>query len=313
MQGLMMDAPLLVSSVLEHAARVHGTTEIVARTAEGGIHRTTYARGAHARQAARQGAGAARRQAGRSGRLARLEHAPSFRAVLRRLRLAAPCCTPSTRACSRSSSSTSSITPRIPGSASTPRPSPIAEKLAPQTPGVKGWIYMSVDPEPPKSSLDAAELRAAAGRRGRRLRVAAVRREAGLGDLLHLGHDRPAQGRGQHAPLDHPERAGHEHRRHDRRLPLGHARGGDADRADVPRQRLADGLYRAAQRPRPGPARPQLRARQALRDHGRREGHHGGLRSDRVDDAGRPSRSQRPASCRRCGRPSSPAPSRRAR
>jgi len=43
MQGLMMDAPLLVSSVLEHAARIHGTTEIVARTAEGGIHRTTYA------------------------------------------------------------------------------------------------------------------------------------------------------------------------------------------------------------------------------------------------------------------------------
>ncbi|HEY4166285.1 MAG TPA: long-chain fatty acid--CoA ligase, partial [Reyranella sp.] len=48
MQGLMMDAPLLVSSVLEHAARVHGTTEIVARTPEGGLHRTTYAE-AHAR------------------------------------------------------------------------------------------------------------------------------------------------------------------------------------------------------------------------------------------------------------------------
>src|SRR4030088_2575147 len=39
----MMDAPLLVSSVLEHAARVHGTTEIVARTPENGIHRSTYA------------------------------------------------------------------------------------------------------------------------------------------------------------------------------------------------------------------------------------------------------------------------------
>src|SRR5262249_13297756 len=43
MLGLMMDAPLLVSSILEHAARVHGATEIVARTPEGGIHRTTYA------------------------------------------------------------------------------------------------------------------------------------------------------------------------------------------------------------------------------------------------------------------------------
>jgi fatty-acyl-CoA synthase len=30
----------------------------------------------------------------------------------------------------------------------------LAEKLAPQTPGVKGWIYMSVDPVPPRSSLD---------------------------------------------------------------------------------------------------------------------------------------------------------------
>ena len=48
MQGLMMDAPLLVSSVLEHAARVHGATGIVARTAEGGMHRTTYAE-AHGR------------------------------------------------------------------------------------------------------------------------------------------------------------------------------------------------------------------------------------------------------------------------
>ena len=48
MQGLMMDAPLMVSSLLEHAARVHGTTAIVSRTVEGGIHRTTYAE-AHGR------------------------------------------------------------------------------------------------------------------------------------------------------------------------------------------------------------------------------------------------------------------------
>ena len=42
MRGLMMDAPLLVTSIIEHAARIHGSTEIVARTPEGGIHRTTY-------------------------------------------------------------------------------------------------------------------------------------------------------------------------------------------------------------------------------------------------------------------------------
>ena len=269
MQGLMMDAPLLVSSVLEHAARIHGTTEIVARTAEGGIHRTTYA---EAHQRAKQLAKALARLGVQPGdRVASLawnthHHFELFYGV------------------SGSGAVLHTINPRlfeeqlvyivnhaedswICVDAATLA---IAEKLAPQTPGVKGWIYMSVEPEPPKSSLEAAELREAARRRGRRLRVAAVRREAGLGDLLHLGHDRPAQGRGQHAPLDDPERAGHEHGRHDRRLPLGHARGGDADRADVPRQRLADGLYRAAQRPDTGAARPQLRARQALRDHGGR-------------------------------------------
>jgi len=48
MQGLMMDEPLLVSSLLEHAALNHGDTEIVSRTCEGTIHRYTY-RDAHAR------------------------------------------------------------------------------------------------------------------------------------------------------------------------------------------------------------------------------------------------------------------------
>ena len=48
MQGLMMDVPLLVSSLLEHADRNHGDTEIVSRTVEGPIHRYTY-REAHAR------------------------------------------------------------------------------------------------------------------------------------------------------------------------------------------------------------------------------------------------------------------------
>lgn len=42
MNGLMMDMPLLVSSILQHAARHHGDTEIVSRRVEGDIHRTTY-------------------------------------------------------------------------------------------------------------------------------------------------------------------------------------------------------------------------------------------------------------------------------
>ncbi len=42
MQGLMMDAPLLVSGILTHAERNHAHQEIVTRLVEGGIHRYTF-------------------------------------------------------------------------------------------------------------------------------------------------------------------------------------------------------------------------------------------------------------------------------
>jgi acyl-CoA synthetase (AMP-forming)/AMP-acid ligase II len=48
MQGLMMDMPLLISGLLQHAERHHGATEIVSKTVDGGLHRYTY-RDAHAR------------------------------------------------------------------------------------------------------------------------------------------------------------------------------------------------------------------------------------------------------------------------
>ena len=43
MQGLMMDMPLLISTILQHAARHHGDTHVVSRRVEGDIHRYTYA------------------------------------------------------------------------------------------------------------------------------------------------------------------------------------------------------------------------------------------------------------------------------
>jgi acyl-CoA synthetase (AMP-forming)/AMP-acid ligase II len=43
MLGLMMDEPLLLSGLIDHAALAHADTEIVARTVEGDIHRYTYA------------------------------------------------------------------------------------------------------------------------------------------------------------------------------------------------------------------------------------------------------------------------------
>lgn len=43
MRASMIDKPLLISSLIEHAAKYHGDTEIVSRTVEGPIHRYTWA------------------------------------------------------------------------------------------------------------------------------------------------------------------------------------------------------------------------------------------------------------------------------
>ncbi len=49
MPGLMMNTPLLISSLIRHAANVHGSVEIVSARSDGQVHRTTYA-DAHRRQ-----------------------------------------------------------------------------------------------------------------------------------------------------------------------------------------------------------------------------------------------------------------------
>jgi len=58
MHGLMMDTPLLISGLLQHADRHHADAEIVSKTVDGSVHRYTY-RDAHAR--ARKLAGALQR------------------------------------------------------------------------------------------------------------------------------------------------------------------------------------------------------------------------------------------------------------
>ena len=42
MRGEIMDRPLLVSGIIEHAERYHAGGEVVSRLVEGGIHRYTY-------------------------------------------------------------------------------------------------------------------------------------------------------------------------------------------------------------------------------------------------------------------------------
>ena len=43
MHGLMQDHPLLISSLIRHAAENHGRREVVSRLGDGSIHRTDYA------------------------------------------------------------------------------------------------------------------------------------------------------------------------------------------------------------------------------------------------------------------------------
>ena len=42
MQGLMMDYPLLIKGIMNHALRTFSEQEVVTRLVEGGIHRYTY-------------------------------------------------------------------------------------------------------------------------------------------------------------------------------------------------------------------------------------------------------------------------------
>ena len=43
LNGRMMDMPLLISSIIDYAADVRSSSEIVSQTVEGNIHRYTYA------------------------------------------------------------------------------------------------------------------------------------------------------------------------------------------------------------------------------------------------------------------------------
>ena len=152
MRGLMMDAPLLISSILEHAAEVHATTEIVARTTEGAFHRYTYAE-AHQRckRLAKALLALGVQSGDRVGSLAwnTHHHFELFYGV------------------SGTGAVLHTVNPRlfeeqivfiinhaedkwVCVDAAT---LPIAERIAARVPTVKGWIYMSVDADPPSSSL----------------------------------------------------------------------------------------------------------------------------------------------------------------
>ena len=43
MLGLMQDWPLLIHRIIDHAAKQNGGREVISRSVEGPIHRSTYA------------------------------------------------------------------------------------------------------------------------------------------------------------------------------------------------------------------------------------------------------------------------------
>ncbi|WP_374618495.1 3-(methylthio)propionyl-CoA ligase [Pandoraea sp.] len=150
--GQMMAAPLLISSLLTHAARHHGDTEIVSRRIEGDIHRYTWR---DAEQRARQLAQALRRlgvgEGERVGTLAwnGYRHLELYYAV------------------SGMGSVVHTVNPRlfpeqiayIVNHAEDRYVAfdinflPLIEAIAPQCPGVQGWIAMSDRAHLPASGL----------------------------------------------------------------------------------------------------------------------------------------------------------------
>ena len=121
--GAMQDWPLRVMRLIDHAEREHGDGEIVTRLGRrnaspaptGATSPTT--RGAWRRRSKRLGI----KPGDRVATLA-MNHEPSSDRLVRRDRAWAACSTPSTRACSTTSSTISPTMPRT-GSCSTTAPS----------------------------------------------------------------------------------------------------------------------------------------------------------------------------------------------
>ncbi|MBI1397525.1 MAG: long-chain-fatty-acid--CoA ligase [Betaproteobacteria bacterium] len=153
MHGLMMDLPLNISSLIRHADRYHGDTEIVSRTVEGGLHRYDYA-AAHRRSRQLANAlvalGVAPSQ--RVGTLAWNGHR-HFEIYYAVSGMGAVCHT---------------INPRLFPEQITYIVNhaedsyvffdltflPLVEKLAPHCPAVRGWVAMTDKAHMPDSSLD---------------------------------------------------------------------------------------------------------------------------------------------------------------
>ena len=255
LDGLMMDDyPLSLTAVVERAELLSGSRKVVSRRPDGQIHRTTIGECAH--RARRLGVGAHRPGArrGRSGRDADVEPARAPRGLLR---------DPIDGAVIHT------LNPRLHPDelsfiATTPSDAAIIvdESLLEAFQGFrhahefKHVIVVSQGGRYRRGTLDYESLIAT----HEPMQWPDLERAARGGHVLHVGHDRPAQGRGLFPPRASAPLADGGAARHQQRLVAGHDPAGGAD---VPCQRLGPALHGHVRRRRAGAARARARRRAA--------------------------------------------------
>ena len=287
MLGLMQRRELLISSIIQHAARHHGDGEVVSRRDDGSIARTNYADSGAARAKADGCAARAGRRLRRPRRHAGHEQRPPSRTLLRRFRHG--------RGLPHHQSAPGAGRHRLHHQ---PRRRSCAVRrrlfrAAGRRHRAQGRRHFARDrgagrsgrdeAARPAARHDAALLRKPDGGGARGGGLARLRRKHRLRPVLHLRHHGKAERRALFAPL---LAAPCLRRQQRRRRGLARDDAGSAGRADVPCQRLGPALCRAHGRRRAdhagAPSRPGL----AARPDGRRAGRSFGRRAHGLAGSG---------------------------
>ena len=238
MHGLMQDWPLTVDRILDHAAKRHGSREVVTRSVEGRIVRTTYGEMLGRAKRVSHALLGAGDQARRPRRDPRLELGPAHGGLVRcdghgrRLPHAEPAPAPRSAGLDHQPRGRSGHLRRH-HLRTAARPGPSADAVRREG--------RRADRRQPHAAGPAGRrpLRGADRRAPHRRELGRLRRGDGRGPLLHLGHDRRPQGGALQPPLQLPayddDAAG-------RRHGSGSQRRGAAGGANVPRQRLGPDL-----------------------------------------------------------------------
>ena len=240
MLALMMDRPLTLPSILEHAAAYHGDREVVSRSVEGRfIHRygdrDALARSKQMAKAllalgVQRGDRAATWPGAHTGTSSSISRSPA----------SGRCYTPSTRACTTTRSSGWPTTPRTACCCSTSPSRTRSPQLAPRMTTVKTLVAMTDAAHAPPGVLVYEDLLAA---QTPDFDWPEHRRKERVRPLLHLRHHRQSQGGALRPSLDGAARPGAGAAG---RLRSFGPRRGDALRPDVPRQRLVHAVRGAA-------------------------------------------------------------------